>query len=250
MIKNIPCRCSQANILDAVEEVGFSGAYDFFYLPCRNGLPNSKKQNYGYAFINFKTSELSFRFAQRILEGTTTVRQSPKVLSVAEAHIQGVWNLAEHFKTCLCMKGATPPYFADQKVQDEVEAAIFGAAVGKSSAPAQELPLPRLSAPPGLPPPLKAQQTFTNSCATTSSEQFVDAAFERIFSWSSNRSTACTESDDSGLGSDGDEELMPFSVKTRVPAPPFTTTRVPTYSLFEREPLYISVDAEYYSDIL
>lgn len=64
MISNIPCRVSQERVIEAVNRLGFEGAYDFVYIPtgCRTGPKRSL--NMGYGFINFISPELASRFAQ------------------------------------------------------------------------------------------------------------------------------------------------------------------------------------------
>ena len=47
MMKNIPCGCSQQQVLDAIADVGFADLHMFFYLPTR------RSKSLGYAFVGF-----------------------------------------------------------------------------------------------------------------------------------------------------------------------------------------------------
>merc|ERR1719473_1449142 len=51
MIRNIPCKYSQENVLKEVLE--FSTKFDYFYLPPARTARTEK--NLGYAFVNFAT---------------------------------------------------------------------------------------------------------------------------------------------------------------------------------------------------
>ena len=48
MLKNIPLKCSQRDLLMIVNRVGFLGSFDYFYVP----MVAKRKENRGYAFIN------------------------------------------------------------------------------------------------------------------------------------------------------------------------------------------------------
>eukprot|EP00929_Paragymnodinium_shiwhaense_P120217 TRINITY_DN92125_c0_g1_i1.p1 TRINITY_DN92125_c0_g1~~TRINITY_DN92125_c0_g1_i1.p1 ORF type:complete len:277 (+),score=78.37 TRINITY_DN92125_c0_g1_i1:92-832(+) len=89
MIKNIPSRANAQELLDAIDELGFKGTYDFFYLPDRvpkRGPP----VNYGYAFINFKHSQCSADFQEAVATQNVSLRASSKYLTTSLADVQGV----------------------------------------------------------------------------------------------------------------------------------------------------------------
>lgn len=86
MLRNIPNRLNQETILKEIDTEGFSGQYDFFYLP----VDNRHKANVGYAFVNFMDSANMERFMKHF-EGFKFQRQnSQKVASVSVARLQGV----------------------------------------------------------------------------------------------------------------------------------------------------------------
>mmetsp|Transcript_68178 Transcript_68178/g.160474 ORF Transcript_68178/g.160474 Transcript_68178/m.160474 type:complete len:230 (+) Transcript_68178:3-692(+) len=93
MIKNIPCRCSSADVLQAVESLGFAGAYDFFYLP----MNRRHKQGLGYAFINFIDKGTAAAFKTAIEGYRFPGRRSPKQVQVAIAQLQGLEEAKEYF---------------------------------------------------------------------------------------------------------------------------------------------------------
>ncbi|CAE7309152.1 ML4 [Symbiodinium natans] len=60
MLRNIPCRYTQGSLMQEVDQMGFEGFYDFFYLP----MDTRNKNSVGYAFINFKDSMDAERFVE------------------------------------------------------------------------------------------------------------------------------------------------------------------------------------------
>lgn len=91
MICNIPCRVTQDDITKAIEAAGFSGTYDFVYLPDRRGSHSRGRSsgNLGYAFVDFKNSQHAedfiFSFESFQFPGTN----SAKKCTVKYAHEQG-----------------------------------------------------------------------------------------------------------------------------------------------------------------
>jgi hypothetical protein len=100
MIKNIPCRCSQQEVLDAIVEIGFGDLYNFFYLPIRRG----HQQNFGYAFIGFMDKEITKQFGSAMTGYRFVNRNSSKACAVAPARIQGFSSNVEHFQKMCCTR--------------------------------------------------------------------------------------------------------------------------------------------------
>lgn len=109
MLKNIPCRSSQQEVLDAIDAVGFGDRYNFFYLPIRRG----HTQNFGYAFIGFGDKKTTIEFAMAMTGYRFPGRRSPKSCAVAPARIQGFWSNMEHFQKTQCMRRKNRPLLSN-----------------------------------------------------------------------------------------------------------------------------------------
>jgi len=92
MMKNIPCGCSQQQVLDAIADVGFKELLEFFYLPTR------RSKALGYAFVGFADPQTTKRFASAISGYRFQSRLSSKVVSVAPARVQGLKNSVDQFR--------------------------------------------------------------------------------------------------------------------------------------------------------
>eukprot|EP00929_Paragymnodinium_shiwhaense_P018814 TRINITY_DN13027_c0_g2_i1.p1 TRINITY_DN13027_c0_g2~~TRINITY_DN13027_c0_g2_i1.p1 ORF type:complete len:409 (+),score=68.48 TRINITY_DN13027_c0_g2_i1:76-1302(+) len=109
MLKGLPSRCVQEDVLDAISELGFAGTYDFFYMPVRR--PYAKSNTFGYAFINFLDTDVALRFRDRVHNQLFTVRNTVKVAIVVLADIQGLQSLRDHFQRTAVMKCEAAPIF-------------------------------------------------------------------------------------------------------------------------------------------
>jgi len=96
MIRNIPGRYSQNDLMTDLKDLGFAGTYDFLYAPMDKGTTSSV----GYAFVNFihpswavkcKESFDNYRFS---IGG----RSSSKLGSVSVAHLQGLEKNLQHYE--------------------------------------------------------------------------------------------------------------------------------------------------------
>eukprot|EP01133_Synstelium_polycarpum_P013891 gene13891-16387_t len=94
MIKNLPNRLTQTNLLSIIDE-HFRGAYDFLYLPID---PNSKV-NYGYAFINFTDYNYVVPFYSEFNSRKWDKYYCSKVCEITYARIQGKLSLIQHLKS-------------------------------------------------------------------------------------------------------------------------------------------------------
>jgi len=96
MIRNIPGRYCQNDLMLDLKELGFAGTFDFLYMPMDKGT----SANVGYAFVNFlepcsaaksMTSFENFRF-------TRHQRSCNKVAKVSVAHLQGLEKNLQHYE--------------------------------------------------------------------------------------------------------------------------------------------------------
>jgi len=83
LLENLPCRCSQQEILDAITVAGFGNLYDFFYMPIRCG------RNFGYAIVGFKDKDVCAAFAEALAGYCFSGRVSSKCCTVTPALVQG-----------------------------------------------------------------------------------------------------------------------------------------------------------------
>ena len=93
MLCDIPCRMSINQVLDAINQVGFSRTYDLVYVPSRPGSWRPKKtkspQNMGYAFVNFTKPEFAAQFTIVFKDFAFPDSASTKLTFTKPAHTQG-----------------------------------------------------------------------------------------------------------------------------------------------------------------
>eukprot|EP00929_Paragymnodinium_shiwhaense_P024555 TRINITY_DN1506_c1_g1_i2.p1 TRINITY_DN1506_c1_g1~~TRINITY_DN1506_c1_g1_i2.p1 ORF type:complete len:259 (-),score=45.79 TRINITY_DN1506_c1_g1_i2:486-1262(-) len=95
MIKNIPTRAKVQEVVQAINELGYKGSFNFLYLPDRLMTANCKTRalNFGYAFVNFKAPEVSKEFMETIAAAGLSLRSSNKILYACHARVQGLEEL-------------------------------------------------------------------------------------------------------------------------------------------------------------
>ncbi|CAE7592499.1 ML2 [Symbiodinium pilosum] len=108
MLKNIPCRKSQEEVMLTIDEEGFGGRYDFFYLP----RDVKFRANLGYAFINFVTPEDAADFQNKMDGYRFPNSGSAKACIVVPAHVQGALNNLQAFKRTEVMRSNRKPFFS------------------------------------------------------------------------------------------------------------------------------------------
>lgn len=107
MIRNIPNRFSQADLISELEELGFGGSFDFLYAPTEKGAKRSTRRgtmnsNVGYAFVNFLDAPWADRCMDRL--SGHTFRNSQRVASVSVAHVQGLAANMAHYEKAVVNK--------------------------------------------------------------------------------------------------------------------------------------------------
>jgi len=95
MIRNVPNRYSQRELISELKSLGFGGAFDFLYVPLDLGTMS----NVGYAFVNFTQSVWAEKCMQ-VLQNHRFKRhrQAGKVAAVSVAHIQGLEANLKHYE--------------------------------------------------------------------------------------------------------------------------------------------------------
>jgi hypothetical protein len=94
MIRNIPCRFRQQELMSIIDGMGFERSYDFFYLP----MDSRKNANLGYAFINFEKPEVAARCQGMLDKYMFKSTNSSKACIVKAADIQGIFNNLKHYR--------------------------------------------------------------------------------------------------------------------------------------------------------
>jgi len=107
MVRNIPNRYTQHDLIEELESLGFAGTFDFLYAPTDFGTMG----NVGYTFINFLTPEWAAR-CQKELDGYIFKRHqkktAKKVTTVSVAHLQGLAaNLKHYEKSAVAVRART-----------------------------------------------------------------------------------------------------------------------------------------------
>ena len=102
MIKNIPRNVIQSYLMEIINKK-FKNLFNFFYLP----IDFIKKENAGYAFINFKNSK-------HIVDFYIEFNEKPWP---SYARIQGFRAITQHFSSSNIMlvnNGEVKPYISDE----------------------------------------------------------------------------------------------------------------------------------------
>ena len=111
MIKNIPRNIMQSFLMDIIYKK-FEGLFNFFYLP----IDFIKKENAGYAFINFKNSKNIVDFYIEFNEKPWPFCPNRKCF-ISYARIQGFRAITQHFSSSNIMlvnNGDVKPYISDE----------------------------------------------------------------------------------------------------------------------------------------
>jgi len=117
MIRNIPNRYSQHQIMKELEVLGFAGTFDFFYAP----MDRSTKCTVGYAFVNFITAHDASRCWAAFDGFSGWGVQSDNVCEVVWSHEeQTVEEHVQRYRNCPLMHPSTPDVFRPALFADGV----------------------------------------------------------------------------------------------------------------------------------
>lgn len=114
MIRNVPNRYMPRELLTEIEDMGFSGTFNFLYLPMdrhgwRRQRGTGKKgtpSNVGYAFVNFVDPATAQRF-MTLAQGYTFKGAGPgRTAVISVAHIQGLEANMAHYENAAVNGGA------------------------------------------------------------------------------------------------------------------------------------------------
>ena len=107
MIRNIPTRFTSISFVRLLEEYGFAGTFNFFYLPMdfRSG------KNMGYAFINFHSPETGLRFIDKFHAKRLPVTTSKKVMEISPSRRQGLEDNISLFRTSDLLNSVSLPHY-------------------------------------------------------------------------------------------------------------------------------------------
>ena len=111
MIKNIPRNIMQSFLMEIINKK-FENMYNFLYLP----IDFIKKENAGYAFINFKNSKNIIEFYIEFNEKPWSFCPSRKCF-ISYARIQGFRAITQHFSSSNIMlvnNVEVKPYICDE----------------------------------------------------------------------------------------------------------------------------------------
>merc|ERR1719215_686556 len=96
MIRNIPGKYSQDDLIMDLKDQGFDSTYDFLYLP----IDKSTANNVGYAFVNFVDPATAAKCMESF-EGHlfARVQRTPnKLAKISVAHLQGLEKNLQHYE--------------------------------------------------------------------------------------------------------------------------------------------------------
>mmetsp|Transcript_6363 Transcript_6363/g.11629 ORF Transcript_6363/g.11629 Transcript_6363/m.11629 type:complete len:404 (+) Transcript_6363:76-1287(+) len=105
MVRNVPSKYSQQKLMREINNMGFLGKYDFFYLPVQ---PHGRG-NRGFAFINLLSAEIAEDFYCRLHGKMLHQFSSETPVVVMPADLQGFDNNAEHYANMRFSRSARRP---------------------------------------------------------------------------------------------------------------------------------------------
>mmetsp|Transcript_9227 Transcript_9227/g.20591 ORF Transcript_9227/g.20591 Transcript_9227/m.20591 type:complete len:449 (-) Transcript_9227:8-1354(-) len=153
MLRNIPNKYSQNSLMQEINDCGFKGTYNFFYLP----MDVHNRSNVGYAFINFEEPEDAEQFRQQFAEHRFARYHSHKIGTVSVAHVQGLHANLRHFENRAVTQARNDQYrpvvLRGEKRLDFDAALAEARAVDVVATPRAAVAPHNVMSPPATPPP-------------------------------------------------------------------------------------------------
>lgn len=100
MLRGLPAKIDAASLLEHLDDAGYKGAYDFFYLP----VDFHTRSNRGYAFINFREQEEAKRCIEHFsgFKDWSSKVGSSKACATGLANLQGkTANIKKHKRSSI-----------------------------------------------------------------------------------------------------------------------------------------------------
>jgi len=106
MIRHVPPKLTQRQLMREVGELGFSGKFDFLFIP----MDSRRRSNRGMAFINFCSPALASDFALQVHGKQLKHPSSQREVEVVPADVQGFErNVEQHLETLLDVAETSKP---------------------------------------------------------------------------------------------------------------------------------------------
>mmetsp|Transcript_37491 Transcript_37491/g.88081 ORF Transcript_37491/g.88081 Transcript_37491/m.88081 type:complete len:433 (+) Transcript_37491:46-1344(+) len=105
MIRNVPSKYTQQKLMREINDMGFLGKFDFFYLPMQ---PHGRG-NRGFAFINFMAWEAAQEFYMRLHNRPLRLSAPDTPAAIMPADLQGFERNAEHYANMRLSRSSRRP---------------------------------------------------------------------------------------------------------------------------------------------
>jgi hypothetical protein len=93
MSRRVPRRYTQEELKSEIENAGFEGCFDVFYLP----MDERHKRNRGFAFVNFVDSSFAAHFHKIFHDQHLSSHAARHPLEVVASELQGFDAMSQHF---------------------------------------------------------------------------------------------------------------------------------------------------------
>jgi len=108
MLRNVPYNCSRNSVVNMMDEAGFSGLFDFIYLP----IDFRSKSGFGYAFINMVSNDAALKLFNHFNGFSDWAMKSQKVAEVTWSEpSQGLDVHVGRYRNSPVMHDAVPDEF-------------------------------------------------------------------------------------------------------------------------------------------